>query len=221
VAIADSQRAALVGTNNGISIASSPTVRLRICNKSDAARIARLHSDNISNGFGIPLLEAYYKACLTSQNSFCLCAEVDGAMAGYVGVISDRAELLRIALRRESMAVLRCILQHPVFFLELIRHAWNWMRFSLSSRSQVRLPSCEYRPVVVAKPYRGRHIAQMLLATAEDLLRSKGIKQVHLRVSPENASALHAYEHAGFQRVGQGRQSPIFMLKTLGLTEPQ
>ncbi len=188
--------------------------RVRICNGSDAASLARLHRQNISDRMDVSLLEAYYRACLSSKGNFCVCAESGGTIIGYIGVISDRMELLATALCRESIAFLGCILRRPLTLLDLVRHAWTWLSFSRLPRPSARTLYCEFRPVVVAEEYRGRRIAQLLLASAEDVLKNKGVDQVRLSVSRDNVAALRAYEHSGF-KCGSATFSTLLMLKDL------
>lgn len=193
----------------------SREVRIRLCVGEDASILARLHRENVSDSLDIQLLTVYYRACFASKRSFCVCAELDGTIIGYIGVISDRMGLLRTALSRHSMTLIRCILQRPVISLELAQHIWKWIRFGALSHSQTRLQSWEYRPLVVTEEYRGRRIAQLLLAAADDLLRSKGVTQVHLWVARDNVSARRAYEHSGFTCSDAARPSLFLMLKTL------
>ena len=194
---------------------SDQPARTRMCNAEDAPILAQLHAVNVSDRLGIHLLEVYYRSCLESKRSFCLCMELNGVMVGYVAAISDRIDLLKITLRRHWRAVLACTAEDPDLLLELLRHCWNWLRIPMSSARQTRLPRWEYRPVLVAKEYRGHGIAQILLAAAEEVLISKGAERVHLWVSRNNASALRAYDKSGFYPMGSDRLATISMVKNL------
>ena len=194
---------------------SGQSARIRMCNVNDAAALAWLHHKYISDHMDTVLLEAYYRVCLTSKCSFCICAEMDGTIIGYIGIISERMTLVAIAICRELMAILRCISNRPVMLLELARQVCRWMHFATFSRSHAQLPLWEYRPVVVAKEYRGQRVAQLLLAAAEHVLQSRGVSHVHLWVKRDNVSAIRAYEHSGFKYAGSSALWTLPMLKDL------
>ena len=53
--------------------------------------------------------------------------------------------------------------------------------------------------IVVAEAYRGRGVGQALLAEAERLTRSRGLKRLRLSVLAGNRTAMTAYERFGFK----------------------
>jgi GNAT superfamily N-acetyltransferase len=186
---------------------------IRQCKKSDAPALAALHVDNLSSKLGLVLTEAYYRACLESEHHLFVCAETKGALVGFVGMVCDRASMIKLLLTGQAPAVLACALSRPSLLAEYIRHLWRWLRIRDLCR-QVNLPRWEYRPVLVAQPYRNRGVAKLLLAAADDVLDGKGVTKVFLQVAKTNVSALKAYERSGFcARVDSS--STIFMVKDL------
>jgi hypothetical protein len=144
------------GTMQEVSTESS--VRVRQCQADDASELARLHVENLSGRFSIPLVEAYYRACVRSEQNFCISAEVNGATVGFVGLISDRMQILKSLLRGYGFTVLGSILARPVLLVEFFWHLWSWLKIPVRSQ-EMHLPGWEYRPVIVSKEYRSRGIA--------------------------------------------------------------
>lgn len=205
------------GTMQEVSIESS--VRVRQCQADDASALARLHVENLSGRLGIRLMETYYRACVRSEQNFFICAEVNGAMVGFMGLISNRMQILKALLRSYGFTVLASIFARPFLLVEFFRHVWNWLE--IPSRSQkMHLPRWEYRPVIVSKEYRGRGVAQLLFAAAEEMLDERGVTRVLVQVAKTNVAALRAYEKAGFSPVAE-RSSVIFMVKNLTEQPPR
>ncbi len=155
---------ALTGLNfsaleSSVRVPAELDVKVRACSPPDASTLARLHCENVSDRLGIPLLEVYYRACLTTSRHFCLCAEADGQVVGYIGVLSGRIRLMKLVLRREWAGVLACLFNRPLLLVELVRHGWSWLRLRWPSTASICLPQWEYRPLVVTRKYRGRRIA--------------------------------------------------------------
>jgi ribosomal protein S18 acetylase RimI-like enzyme len=192
-------------TENGLCI--------RQCEKGDAAALAALHLDSLSARLGLTVTVAYYRACLQSEHHLFVCAEDKGSIVGYVGMVRDRAKIIKLLLTGQALAALVCNLSSPVLAGEYLRHLWRWLRMRAFSR-KVNLPRWEYRPVVVAKAYRCKGIAKLLLAAADHVLDCRGVTRVFLQVAKTNISALQAYEKSGF-RARLESSSTIFMIKDL------
>lgn len=199
------------GTMQEVSTESS--VRVRQCQADDASALARLHVENLSGRLSIPLMEAYYRACMRSGQNFCICAEVNGATVGFVGLISDRMQILKSLLRRYGFTVFASIFARPFLLVAFFRHLWSWLKIPIRSQ-EMRLPRWEYRPVIVSKEYRGRGVAQLLFAAAEEMLEERGVNRVLVQVAKTNVAALRAYEKAGFCPAAE-RSSMVFMVKNL------
>jgi SAM-dependent methyltransferase/ribosomal protein S18 acetylase RimI-like enzyme len=200
-------------------VSTESTVRVRQCQTGDASVLARLHAENLSGRFDIPLMEAYYRACVQSERNFCICAEVNGATVGFVGLISDRMQILKSLLRRYGFTVFASIFGRPFLLVAFFRHLWSWLKIPIRSR-EMHLPRWEYRPVIVSKEYRGRGVTQLLFAAAEEMLDERGVKRVLVQVVKTNVAALRAYEKAGFCP-GAERSAVIFMVKNLTEQPPR
>jgi ribosomal protein S18 acetylase RimI-like enzyme len=198
-----------------------PTVqslRFRQCDINDAPALAALHVENLSGRLGVALTEAYYRACLESEQHLFICAEEDGTIAGFVGMVCDRITVIKLLLAGQLLTTLTCTASHPSLLCEYLRHLWRWMRIRDFSR-KADLPPWEYRPVVVAKAYRSRGVGRLLLASADRILRCRGVTNVFLQVARTNTGALRAYEQSGFE-VRLECSYTIFMIKNLAMQKP-
>lgn len=186
---------------------------IRQCDIGDASPLAALHVENLSGRLGQALTEAYYQACLASRQHLFVCAEHNAAVVGFIGMVCDRAKIIKFLLATQAFAALRYTVSNPSLLGECGRHVWRWRRIRNFSR-KAELPEWEYRPVVVAKPYRSRGIAKLLLTAADHVLDRKGVTKVFLQVANTNVAALRAYERSGFQ-IRLEYSSTIFMTKNL------
>src|SRR5690242_1745666 len=109
-------------------------LRIRQCEKGDAQALALVHVENLSGRFGLALTKAYYQACLESEQHLFICAEQDGAIVGFVGMVCDRIQVIKLLLAGHTLAVLACAAVHPSLVMECLRHLWRWMRIRNFSR---------------------------------------------------------------------------------------
>ena len=193
---------------------ATATVRIRRCDSSDATQLAHLHSDNISTRLSVRLLETYYRTSMNNRQNFCICAEADGEIVAYVGLVSNRFLLVEMLLR-ELTAVLGCILRRPALMLDILAHGWRWLKVPDLSSARIPMPRWEYRPVIVDKKYRGCGIARRLLAASDEVLGQTGVTNVYLLVDRENAKAVRLYQHSGFHVAVAGQSRIVAMLKTI------
>ena len=194
------------------------SVRIRQCEKADAPTLAAMHVENLSGRFGLVLTEAYYRACLESDQHLFVCAEENGAMVGFVGMVCDRIKVVRLLLARQAFTAFACTASNPLLVGECLRHLWRWMRVRDFSR-KVDLPRWEYRPVLVTEASRSKGVARLLLSAADRILDCKGVTTVFLQVAKSNAGAQKAYEKSGF-KVRLEHSSTIFMIKNLAAQNP-
>lgn len=214
---------ARVGTTTSLAqaveeVQAITSLRIRECKTGDALALAAMHVENLSGRFGLTLMEAYYRACLESERHLFICAEEDGTIVGFIGMVCDRIQVIKLLLAGQTLTALGCTASHPSLVCEYLRHLWTWMRMRDFSR-KADLPRWEYRPVVVAKEYRSRGVARVLLAAADRILGCRGVTKVFLQVADTNPGALRAYETAGFE-VRLERSSTIFMIKNLAAQKP-
>ena len=87
--------------------------------------------------------------------------------------------------------------KRPMGFIWVIRRGGNEMVYKI--RNVEALISC----VCVFKEYRGKNIANGMIGKVVELLREEDGTEVALGVRTDNASAIRAYEKAGFRVTGE------------------
>lgn len=85
----------------------------------------------------------------------------------------------------------------PVGYIWVVRRGGNEMSYRI--REIDAIISC----VCVFREYRGRNIANRMLAEIVALLQKEGCSEVTLAVSADNQPAIRAYEKAGFSKVSE------------------
>ena len=71
--------------------------------------------------------------------------------------------------------------------------------------AEIVLDECNIGNLVVAKDYRGRGFATVLMEILFTDLRNRKVKKLFLEVEHDNAPAIGLYEKLGFTRYGQRR----------------
>lgn len=110
---------------------------------------------------------------LRSKRNLCICIESNGVIIGFVGLLSDRSELLRSFMAGDIIKIIAHGIARLSLLLDLLRrlHWWsNSFRFPATQGEA----SFEYRSAVVAQQFRGRGVASVLLAIAEEVIKNRG-----------------------------------------------
>lgn len=74
---------------------------------------------------------------------------------------------------------------------------------NLTCWSPALAPGAELARLCVHAEYHNRCISRAMMQHAFDVLRTQGIRSVHILVKTGHTVALHAYETLGFRRVGE------------------
>jgi ribosomal protein S18 acetylase RimI-like enzyme len=76
----------------------------------------------------------------------------------------------------------------------------------------------EIKRMYVREKFRGRGVAERLLAAAENFAREEGYARIYLDTASEMVAAARLYERNGYERCGRYNENPqaaIFMRKSL------
>jgi glycosyltransferase involved in cell wall biosynthesis/GNAT superfamily N-acetyltransferase len=180
---------------------------LRPARPSDAATMARLHTDGMPDAFlptlGRPFMARLYRALAADPQAVALVAEsVDGVVGFAAGVSSVGGFYRRFARSHGPAAVAAAAprLIRPTVAMRLL----ETVRYPARTvAGKGRLPDAELLSIAVDPPYRaggtGRALADGVLSGLAD----RGIDQVKVVVGSANAAANHFYARVGFAHVGQ------------------
>ncbi len=163
----------------------------------DAAAGARLHAEEITDGFlpalGPRFLTRLYGRVVRSPRSFLIVAEEDGHVIGHAAATEDVGQLYRQFLLHDGVTA--ALVAVP----GLVRH---WRRVLETLRYPSRhtgLPSAELLAVVVEARCRGRGIGHALVAAANDELARRGVTDARVVVGVDNGAARALYRSSGFR----------------------
>jgi GNAT superfamily N-acetyltransferase len=127
----------------------------------------------------------------TASLEICHVAELDGAVAGILAAFPS-PEGDRLARRFLALSLVRL-------------PAWRWLviiRHLHASAAVMPIPPADALYVdalAVGEDFRRRGVAMLLLESAAELARERGLRGVALDTGLENAGARALYEHAGFE----------------------
>ena len=169
---------------------------LRAAVAADVDQIARLHAEQIDEGFltslGLPFLRRLYARILQSDDCFVVVALDDDAVTGFVAGVADlRALYRRFVLRDGLGAAVRCaprLLHNLPRVVETLRYP----------EAVADLPSAEILAVAVSSRQWGTGIGRSLVRAAVDEFRSRSIKAAKVVTTSDNDRALAMYRGAGF-----------------------
>lgn len=163
----------------------------------DAGRAARLHAEQITEGFlsslGPRFLGLLYRRVVRWPRSFLLVAEEDGLVVGYAAATEDVGGLYRQFLMHEG--VLAAAPAAPALARRW-RSAWETLRYS---GGHDELPSAELLAVAVASGFRGRGVGRTLVTAANEELARRGVDDARVVVAASNGPALALYRSSGFR----------------------
>ncbi len=70
-----------------------------------------------------------------------------------------------------------------------------------------KLKGNAYLTIALKEAYRGKGIGTLLMRSAEDFARARGIRRIELDVLAKNTGAIHLYERLGYAIEGRRRQA--------------
>jgi ribosomal protein S18 acetylase RimI-like enzyme len=174
------------------------TPPLRPARADDAATVAALHAERISEGFLVTLgprfLARLYRRIALSPSAVLVVAESGDRIVGFVAAASSTRRLYGEFLRRDAvpagLAAAPAALRAP-------RRVWETLRYGSGDGD---LPAAEVLSIAVAANAGGRGIGGALLAAALEELTVAGVPAARVVTAAGNDAALAMYERAGFRR---------------------
>jgi hypothetical protein len=152
--------------------------------------VVRLHRQELRSDLvgraGDELLTMRYRAMVEVAGACVWVDDVDGAVAGFVGLVWDESAL-RASIRRRFG-----------------RRFWLWALVQVVRRPQVLISARrahglpELRPVVVAPQARGTATTDRLFAAALAGAAERGFAEVETWVEADNEASLKAHRKRGF-----------------------
>lgn len=185
----------------------------------DLDQLAPLHLQAFAGTLGARLGHAYAKAMLTwfvtYEQGTCLAArDVRGRLVGYVlGAPCGYTAALRKAVRASAMIGL---VMNPLLVLRpaFVRKVGQTLGLGPTTGADVARAAGDYQLVAigVSAASRGQGIGLALLRAFASRAFARGARRLALDVYAHNASAIRAYEAAGWQVAWQDESARIYAL---------
>jgi ribosomal protein S18 acetylase RimI-like enzyme len=172
-------------------------MKVRAGRPGDAPAAARLHAEQIGEGFlsslGPRFLTLLYRRIVAWPRSFLLVAEEMGTVVGQAAVTEDVGGLYRQFLVHDG---LKAGMVAAPRLLRRWRSAVETLRYP---SGQGDLPRAELLAVAVDSGFRGRGIGRALVLAANDELARRGVANARVVVAASNTPALALYRSSGFR----------------------
>ncbi len=169
---------------------------VRDANHADVATIAKLHAEQISEGFlptlGQPFLERLYRRILKGPDTFALVAAEEDLLLGFAAGAREIGALYRRFLIHDGIiAGLRAA---PKLMRSLPR-VIETLRYP---SGDAELPSAEILAVAVTTVAQGQGVGRALVSEATTRLELLGANDIKVVTGADNAAALALYRACGF-----------------------
>lgn len=178
-------------------------VLVRHMREDDAAQVAALHADTITEGFltrlGRRFLRQLYLGIARDPQSAVFVAEQDGSVAGFCAYSRDVSAMYRRVLgtcwARLAWAALPAALSPRV-----LREVFETLRYP-RKQAALRLPRPEILSIGVSSAARGGGVGRRLVEAAVDRARADSEQQLKVLAGAKLEAANRFYQRCGFECV--------------------
>jgi len=174
-------------------------VSIRLANKNECCRVAKIHCQEIKWGFlsqlGERFLCYFYEAVIDSSNAFLIIAQKDDSIIGFISGCSNLNKLYQEFVRKYSFKAFPVLLRR-IFNSIIIKKIFEIIKYS--KQREKNLPEAELLTIAVSKNFQGSGIAQKLLEKFISEMKRRGIWQFKVIVGEKLSRAVRFYEKSGF-----------------------
>lgn len=168
------------------------------------AELARLHTEEISDGFltslGTRFLRELYRAIGRSPHAFILSASSDGHVVGFLCGATDTRQVYRHVLTRAWPYLLPALVPR-LFNWRTVQRCWETLRYP-SRTPAPDLPSAEILNFCVTQRMHRTGIGRRLFAAMEAEFLRRGVRQIRIVTGAAQLSAIQFYEKLGAEPAG-------------------
>lgn len=172
---------------------------IRLARDKDFLQIAGLHKTYIPAGFlsslGLAFLKIFYESLANSKHGFCMVAEADGRIIGFVSGATSTKKFYKEFFKKNFLK-LAVILLPKIFNYIFIRKIIEDMFYCVKQRQD--LPEAEQISIVVDKAYQGRWVAQKLSKKSAEEFKIRRINQYKTIISERLVLSYRFHEAIGW-----------------------
>jgi len=182
-------------------------ITIRRQTRSDAAHVARLHRQEIREGFLVQLgprfLSELYQGIGEAPGSTCFVAEAEGRrVVGFVAAACDVPAMYRWILGARWLALGLAAWPY-VLRRGTLREVWQTLRYP--ARVPPGLPRAEILAIAVDRAWQSKKVGSKLMRAALTGLADRGIARVKVVVG-EQLAANRYYRRLGYRLAGTMEQ---------------
>ena len=174
------------------------SINIRLADIQDSKKVAFLHKCNISgflSSLGLLFLENFYRSMCVSKYAFCIVAESDDNIIGYVSGTTDLIGFYKEFVRKNILKMF-IVLFTRIFSFVFIKKVLEDGAYSSGSRG-LNLPKAEEISMVVDSAYRGRGISQNLIKKLKEEFKVRGVKQYKVAIGSGLEPSRRFHENIG------------------------
>lgn len=188
-----------------------------LANKKDATQIAKIHQQEINQGFlsqlGIKFLSKVYEATIVSPNAFTVIAKDNDKVIGFISGCINVSKFYR-DFYKKYVANTFLILVPKIFRISVLKKIFETIRYP--RQKEKKLPEAELLTIVVLKSFHGQGIAPKMFEKFLSEMRKRGVRRFKVVVGKKLKRAIGFYEKVGFKfcssiSVHQGEPSRIYI----------
>ena len=183
----------------------------KVINISHLDQVVSIHAacfpDSQSTKYGKRFLEGYYKGVCESENSVSFVSIMDDKVVGFVAGGVNKQALSRQIVSSSKYIILLSfienILKHPII---TTKKYWSYARAYLlpnKNKTFYRDNTAVLDSIALLSDYRGKGIAEELVAVFLEALKHKGISACRLGVESTNMPARKFYEKMKFEQANE------------------
>jgi len=191
-------------------------MKVRLANKKDCSKVAKIHFQEIKSGFlnqlGEKFLGYFYEAMVDSSNAFLAVAEDSGSIVGFVSGSTNLNKFYKEFVKKYTLRSLFVFLKR-IFNIGIFKKAFETMKYS---RKKEDLP--ELLSIAISREFQGRGIGQILLERFISEMKKRSINKFKVIVGENLVGANKFYKKNGFEfhsknYVHKNKPSNIYIYK--------
>lgn len=170
---------------------------IRIAQENDFLEIAKMHNNYLRYGFlstlGEKLLFLIYQSMVNSKYAFCIVAEENQKIIGFVSGATSIGKFYKEFLKKNFI---KCsiILFPKIFNLKILKKIFETLFYPIKN---IDLPEAELLSIVVEKDYQGQNVSQKLFQRLVEEFKKRDVKEFKVIVGDNLIHACKFYEKMG------------------------
>lgn len=171
---------------------------IRLANKDDCLKIAKIHVQEIKHGFlselGEKFLYYFYQAIINSSNTFLIVAENNNLVVGFVSGSTDLKKFYKEFFKKYGFKVFLILLRR-ILNIIIIKKVFETIKYS----KKEDFLKAEFLSIAVLTNFQGLGIARKLLDKFISEMKKRNITKFKVIIGENLTRAIGFYEKNGFK----------------------